>query len=113
MQNLAQVTITLKFAAGQQWSQRDWKRQLDGAGRDLVGEGKVSRATTHVVFPGDPDPEMASMFTIVLVTRTNGSVDDALRCFRRLPGVQYAQIAAPRREVGNRRPFGKSLARPA
>jgi hypothetical protein len=110
---LAQVTITLKFDGDSRRSQRDWKRQLDELCRGLVARGKVSRARARVVFPGDPDPEMASMFTVDVVPLDTGGLDEALRTMRSLPSVQYAQLAAPRRTLGTRRTFGKSIPRPA
>lgn len=108
---MAEETITLKFNDADSRSQREWKRQLDELCRGLVVQGDVARARAHVVFPGDPDPEMASMFTVDVVPLAVGGVNEALRRMRSLPGVQYVQLAAPRRTLGSGRSFGKSIPR--
>lgn len=105
--------ITLKFDSADARSQRVWKRRLDELCRDLVALGKVSRARAHVVFPGDMDPEMASMFTIDVFPVDAVGLTDALRRMRCLPSVQYAQLAAPRRTFAASRAFGKTLLRAA
>jgi hypothetical protein len=106
---MAEETITLKFDDADSRPQREWKRQLDDLCRRLVSQGEVARARAHVVFPGDPDPEMASMFTVDLVPLAASGVSAALQRMRSLPGVQYAQRAAPRRAVGANRTFGNSI----
>lgn len=110
---MAEETITLKFDVGDPRGQRECQRQLNELCRGLVVQGHVARARVHVVFPGDPDPEMASMFTIDIVPIDPGGLNKVLLRMQGLPSVQYAELAAPRRTLESRQAFGKSILRPA
>ncbi len=91
-------TLTLKFDESTAMTQREWKRQLEEACRTIIAQGLAGRARVHAVFPGDPDPEMAAMFTIDVTPLSNG-LGEALQVVRRVPGLEYAEVAAQRRAM--------------
>jgi hypothetical protein len=97
---MAGQTITLKFRDSDVRPQKEWRLQLDQVCRRLVAQGEVTSARPQAVFPGDRDPAMASMFTVDVVPGDGGAMTVALRALRGLPGIQYAQLSAPRRSLG-------------
>jgi hypothetical protein len=103
-------TLTLKFDDSTAKTQREWKRELDEACRLMVAEGLAARARVHTVFPGDPDPEMAAMFTIDVAPLGDGMAG-ALKVVRRLPGLEYAEEAAQRRPMPAPRQMRKTASR--
>ena len=93
---MSKQQITLKFDGLNTDSQRVWKRKLNRFCRGLVEQGAAVRARAHEVFPGDGDPEMASMFTIDVEHRNQANLDFTLQRLRALPHVQYAQLIGRR-----------------
>lgn len=84
-------TITIKVVESDDHSQSAWKRHFDAFCRRLARSGAARSAEVKVVFPGDADPAMATLFAID-VDAVDGP-DQPLSTLRAMPGVQFASLA--------------------
>lgn len=100
---MSKQQITLKLNGLNTDSQRAWKRRLNSFCRGLVERGAAVHARAHEVFPGDGDPEMASMFTIDVEHRNQANLDFTLQSLRALPQVQYAQLIGRRETLPSKK----------
>ena len=82
-----------------------WLGRLNALCARLVAEGLLTRAQAQAVFPDDPDPTMAALFTVDVA----GNAGAALAQFRRIHGVGWAQEAGERRTL-SRAPTGGAQA---
>jgi hypothetical protein len=85
--------LSIKFV--DRASQAVWLGRLASLCARLVAEGLLTRAQAQAVFPDDPDPNMAALFTVDVA----GNAGAALTRFRRLDGVGWAQEAGKRRSL--------------
>jgi hypothetical protein len=85
--------LSIKFV--DRASQAVWMGRLMSLCARLVAEGLLTRARAQAVFPDDPDPDMAGLFTV----NVSGNAGAALAQFRRIDGVGWAQEAGKRRSL--------------
>ena len=85
--------LSIKFVDDASQSER--LGRLDGLCSRLVAEGVLKQAQVEAVFPDDPDPKMAALFTVNLT----GNAGEALVRFRAIDGVGWAQEAGARRTL--------------
>jgi hypothetical protein len=90
---VSEQTVSIKFIDGASQAVR-LSRLHDLCAR-LVGEGVLTRAHAHAVFPDDPDPTMAALFTVDVT----GNAAAALARFSRMNGVGWVQKAGERRTL--------------
>ena len=87
--------LSIKFVDGA--SQAVWLKRLNALCARLIAEGLLSRAKAQAVFPNDPDPMMAGLFTVDVT----GNAGAALARFRRVHGVGWVQEAGQRRSLAS------------
>ena len=85
--------LSIKFVDGA--SQAVWLRRLHALCTRLVSEGLLTEAKAQPVFPDDPDPAMAGLFTVDVA----GNANAALVHFRKINGVGWVQEAGKRRSL--------------
>jgi hypothetical protein len=91
---MSHLTVTVKFRGKR--AQAEWLAQLETFCRALVAERVASDVRVQAVFPGDRDAKMAALFTVDLW----GARRDMAQRFQGLRGLEYAELAAPRRALG-------------
>lgn len=90
---MSRQTLSIKFVEG--GSQATRLSRLGALCSRLVAEGLLSKAQAQAVFPDDPDPEMAALFTVDVI----GKAVEVLPRFRQIDGVAWVQKAAERRAL--------------
>lgn len=88
--------ISLKFTDGVASQLAAHRRLLDEIFRRLKREGRVQAATVNPVFPGESDPELATMFTVEFEPM-DADVAEPLRRINELPNIQFAKLSGSRR----------------
>lgn len=88
--------ISLKFIDGVASHQAAHRRLLDEIFRRLKREGRVHAATVNPVFPGESDPELATMFTVEFEPM-GADASEPLRRINELPNIQFAKLSGSRR----------------
>ena len=88
--------ISLKFIEGLASHQAMHRRLLDEIFRHLKREGRVQAATVKPVFPGESDPELATMFTVEFEP-VDADASEPLRLINELPDIQFAKLSGSRR----------------
>jgi hypothetical protein len=68
---------------------------LKNAVERLIRTGSIREAHVEAVFPGEHDPELASLFVVKFLGRPSEVMD----CLRHLEGVVDAQPTAERRPL--------------
>jgi hypothetical protein len=63
--------------------------------RTALGKGRVKQATP--VFPGESDPELATIFNVSLAE--NASIEEAISALKRDRHVQYAHAPKERKPM--------------
>lgn len=93
-------TITIKFreADAESHTQQAWQRSLSRFCETLVQSGHATSAKLHVVFPDNPNPAMASIFTIDVEPTAQG-IEQPLHRLQAMPGIQFARVAPTRRPL--------------
>ncbi|MCE4558070.1 hypothetical protein [Pelomonas cellulosilytica] len=96
---MQQETITVKvFETGSQCkSQSIWQRVFAKFCEELVTSRRARMARANVVFPGNDNPAMASIYTIE-VEGASG-IEEPLRQLQSMPGVEFAHRAPHRRPM--------------
>ena len=95
------ITIKVVESGRESRSQEYWRRAFDTFCRGIVSSGAARSASVEAVFPEDPDPAMATLFTISFVPSDAG-IEQSLRTLQSMPGVMVASLAPSRRPLGHR-----------
>jgi len=89
------ITIKVVESGSESRSQETWKLAFDQFCRRIVASGEARQAHAHVVFPHNPNPAMATIFTINVESSMAG-IEGPLRDLQCMPGVMSAAIATSR-----------------
>jgi hypothetical protein len=92
------ITVKVHERDTESRSQTAWQRSLNMFCERLVKSGYAMSAKVHVVFPDNPNPAMASIFTIDVEPTAQG-LDEPLHNLQAMPGIQFAQLAPGRRPL--------------
>ncbi|MCX2862249.1 hypothetical protein OOZ63_10380 [Paucibacter sp. PLA-PC-4] len=95
-------TITVKVKVpefgGASPSQSEWYEFLQRFCDRLLDKRIAEAAQVNVVFPGNPNPAMATIFTLEIEARPR-DLERPLHELQGTPGIQYAHLAPSRRSM--------------
>lgn len=92
------ITVKVHERNAEAPSQTAWQRSLSMFCERLVKSGYAMSAKVHVVFPDNPNPAMASIFTIDVEPTAQG-LEQPLHSLQEMPGIQFARLAPDRRPL--------------